>query len=195
MFHSGGDNLCSKKIDQLNDLFKDLSLNVLKKHSSISDFKIIEYKNNFLIHGHWMTFIQFKTDFFKVIFKAYFFSEEMAQICAPTYRKNFKDIENTELFDFAKEYCNLFCGEMKWYIEQKGYDAEQSLPLQLRSFDDLYFLRKEFFESYEKYWSLNSKGNQIIHYLKYEIYNPKSIEDLEIDVNYQNKDKGVFEIL
>lgn len=99
------------------------------------------------------------------------------------------------MLDFSKEYCNLMCAEIKFFWEREACLFEQSLPLEMRAFDDLYLLKLEYFKTHEYSWALKYNNFKMVNSIKIEIFNNKRFEDFEVELDAVNKKKGDFEEL
>lgn len=184
--------------DNIKDLlvnYRDFSLHIMKSHSQLDELKIEDYKSDFSIPGHWMTFVQVSTDFVKIIFKNYFFTKDASEFSCRTYNKKADEMLRTQILDFSKEYCNLMGGQMKWFFERQGHSSGQSMPLLMKSFDEIYFLKKEYNKIYRHFWSINYKNSQIINSVGIEITNPEIFGKLKISEFDTNITEGQLELL
>jgi hypothetical protein len=161
----------------------------------MSDLVLEEFNDPFPVRGHWMTIIQLISDQFKVHFKNYFHTPDLAGLSQKTFHKPKFEIGTTQIIDFSKEYCNLMAGEVKWFFSEQGFSVEQSLPMQMLSFDELFFFRNEYFLLFERNWRLKGKEGSVINSLRFEILDPEAFETLDTNIDLTTKRDGRMVLL
>lgn len=66
----------SKKICELIDVTRTNSLRVMQNHCQLQNIELVDFNKVFSFYGHWMTYIQLTTSFFRIVFKNYFYSDD-----------------------------------------------------------------------------------------------------------------------
>ncbi len=192
-------NTSSPKINKLYiaELLKKWelrSLDLMKRHAHSSDIFIEDFQPSFPVIGHWMTMATINSESFKINFKLFFTTEQGIPFCKDLFNIPVENLTNNQLTDFAKELCNLVVGRIKYDFEKSQVHCSTSLPMSLRSFDNLFFVPSTYAESYEMYWKYRMGQSEIICRLELGIIDSAAFNQLNIDVETEVK-SGAFELI
>tara|TARA_Y100000591_G_C21687238_1_gene621174 strand:- start:34 stop:639 length:606 start_codon:yes stop_codon:yes gene_type:complete len=185
--------------DFLKNLFRDLSLKRLKKHSFIdfitqNDVKRIIENNQ---ECQWVSVIFVKGENVQFIFKAQFVTEDAKHFAAKAYGKpnESKDINKHQADEFIKEFCNLMGGGIKEQLEKNGVKTIMSLPLLTRGQDDVFFSPNSS-ETYEDLfldkWELQLEGKSLICEAFAEIYDKETLPIICNEVEFAEDEVEFF---
>jgi hypothetical protein len=170
------------------------SLHIIQKHSQISDIKILEHKDIFPVREHWLTMVTLSSKSFTIRFKLFFATEDCIHFCNTLYNKKPNEIIFEHMVDYTKEFCNLLVGRIKYNFELKQTHCISSLPMSLRSFDDLFFVQNLKNKNYEHFWKFQRSNHNLVSCLSLEITDLEIFSSIKLDFDLLTKD-GVFELL
>lgn len=182
------------KVLELLQKWELRSLELMKWHSQKSEVTIEVFNPEFPVHGHWMVMATINSELFKMHFKLFFTTEKGVPFCNEIFKASVDQLTDIQLNDFAKELCNLVVGRIKFDFEKCQIGCFTSLPMSLRSFDNLFFVRSVYAESYEHYWKFRMDSSEIICSLSIDIIDSLGFRALDIKVGNEALN-GTFELI
>lgn len=182
------------KISELLQEWESSSLDLMKRHSQKSEVTIENFNPEFPVHGHWMVMATINSELFKMHFKLFFTTEKGVPFCNEIFNASVDQLTDVQLNDFAKELCNLVVGRIRFDFENCQIGCSTSLPMSLRSFDNLFFVQSVYAESYEHYWKFRLESSEMICCLSIDIIDTVGFNALDIKVTNGAK-SGTFELI
>lgn len=160
--------------DAVIDLVRNSSVSRLKTLTGREDISISEIEGEYLVLGHWMSFILVAGEAVRIIFKTHFMTETAQFLAAPVYGAVTKDVSVSRALDFFKEYCNLTAGQIKFDLALNEVKVGASLPGLIRGFDEVFYLRKK--DSIKNNWYLTCGEARFACSLHFELFDDFKIE-------------------
>lgn len=170
------------------------SLELIKRQSGINDISIESYHKDFSVYGHWLTMSTLNSESFKINLKLFFTTEHVIPFCAELFKDLPEKINHHHANDFMKELCNIIIGRIKNDFEKIQISSLSSMPITLRSFNNLFSRKNLNHHSYELYWKFKFHHSEIMCLLSLEILDLLIFQNLELKVAHKLKD-GKFEAL
>jgi hypothetical protein len=170
------------------------SLDLFKRHSRIPTISLEEFRSDFPVHGHWLTMAALNSSAFRMNFKVFFTTQQGAPFCSSIFKKTAPDVNSEQLNDFTKELCNLVIGHIKYDFEKQHVSCAASLPICLRSFDNLFFTKNKANQLHEVYWKFKHENSEIMCLLSMEILDETLFQRFDGSFDTTVKDGG-FELL
>jgi hypothetical protein len=96
------------------------------------------------------------------------------------------------IFDYLKEYCNFYGGSLKRAFADSNVAMGISLPMLTRGFDEVFFPRANFKNTFEVYWSLKNSIAEFRCSLYLEATNVESLKALSIKLDDSNEGEIEF---
>lgn len=94
---------------------------------------------------------------------------------------------NTKCFDYMKEFCNLYAGSLKRAFADSNVSMGISLPLLTRGFDEVFFPKADFKNTFEVFWDLTNQLGTVRCSLFIETLNVENLKKLNIKLDSSNE--------
>ena len=183
MNFSAEDSSNKASVDILFSFWKEHSLQLFQSHSKLDHLSIEQYEPKTPIHGHWLSFNCLVVECFRIYIKIYYFSKDGAFFSSKAFQKKPAEISSAQHSDFTKEFCNLFSGRLKYFFEKNniGNNCSISLPVTIRSFDNLYFTKNSINLSYDCFWKIKKDEFYLISNISLDITDPNKFRKFEFE--------------
>lgn len=172
------------EVEKLFTLMHNTSLVQFNNYCAANDFQkySIDTKQTKL-HAHWISFILVASKPLKITLKTHYAIEDIKSLVAKTLCKEKADINDDQVTDFMKEFCNLCAGNVKKQL-LKHVEMGISLPLIARGFDEI-FMPAEKENLFKDYWKLQSQsfGITVVCSADLEIMDRDSIARMDFNVD------------
>lgn len=168
-------------------VIRQASLSRLKVFSGRENVTLSDLKNEPLVYAHWMSLILLSGKALRIVVKAHYMSYSAKFFAKNVYKR---DLSESNVSDFFKEYCNLVAGQIKLDLANNGVDVGMSLPVAARGFDEIFYSNAE--GSIVDFWRLSCENKAIDCSAHVELFDDFQLkEGFSIDSN----DKGTVEFL
>ncbi len=90
-------------------------------------------------------------------------------------------------FDYMKEFCNLYAGSLKRAFADANISVGISLPLLTRGFDEVFFPKADFKNTFEVFWDILNDLGGVRCSLFVEVINADNFKSLNIKLDSSNE--------
>lgn len=128
------------------------SVKLIELHARRKGFNLSATTAEAHVLAHWLALIVVSSPQVRVMFKSHFMLREGQKIAAGLYGVAADQLPMRQATDFFREFCNLIGGELKTALVSNGQNAAVSLPIMLRGFDEIFYVRPS--DSITSFWKL-----------------------------------------
>ncbi len=169
------------QIENLRAVIRQLSLSRLSLTAPIPGLTLKETQTaEDLVHGAMMSVILIAGGAFRLAFKAHFTSRSVKNLLVLSTGAPSPSIQETQIKDYMREYCNLVAGGVKASFTSIGVASGISLPLVTDGFDEVLYVASQKPDVVQDLWEVNWSSGAILCGTSLEILDRDQFNKLAI---------------
>lgn len=162
-------------------MMRDLSRSRFMSYLRIPELVITREKSDaFAVQNHSLAMVLIASSGLRVMFKTHFNAHAMSFSASQVFKKPPEQLNDSQVADFVKEFCNLVAGAIKQELELHTLQTGISLPLVTRGFDELFFTPADGVRVFTDLWALNAHKARVNCATHIEILDPRVFERMKV---------------